>query len=71
MGLKSLLSGEVRTPPAVEVAPLPDVPTTLLDLIVREPLDQSHFSYLRQVVPTDNADVVADGALKPTSVYMF
>lgn len=71
MGLKSLLSGEVRTPPAVEIAPLPDVPTTLLDLIAREPLDQSHFSYLRQVTRTENADVVADGVLKPTSVYTF
>lgn len=71
LGTKALLTGEVTTPPAVEVADLPDVPTTLLDLIARSPLDSSHFAFLRQTLKTNNAAAVADNALKPTSVYTF
>lgn len=71
LGTKALLTGEVTTPPAVEIADLPDVPTTLLDLIARDPLDSSHFAFLRQTVKTQNAAAVADNALKPTSLYTF
>ncbi|WP_193669326.1 phage major capsid protein [Nocardioides salarius] len=71
MGVKALLTGEITTPPAVTVSPLPAVPTRLLDLVPREGLDQHTFEYLRQVVATNNADVVADNATKPTSVYTF
>lgn len=71
VGVKALLSGEISTPPAVTVAPLPDIPTRLLDLVPREALGEQTFSYLRQTVRTNNADVVADNALKPTSTYTF
>lgn len=71
MGVKALLTGEVTTPAAVEVAPLPSVPTRLLDLVPREVLGEHTFSYLRQVVKEHAAGVVADGATKPTSTYTF
>jgi HK97 family phage major capsid protein len=71
MGVKALLTGEITTPPAVGVVPLPTLPTRLLDLVPRAGLDENTFEYLRQTVATNNADVVADNALKPTSVYTF
>ena len=71
LGVKALLTGQIDTPPAVEVVALPDVPTTLLDLIPRASLNEQTFSYLRQTVKDENADVVADNATKPTSVYTF
>ncbi len=71
LGVKALLTGQIETPPAVEVVALPDVPMMLLDLIPREGLTESTFAYLRQTVKTSNADVVADNATKPTSVYTF
>lgn len=71
LGVKALLTGEVSTPPAVEVAALPNVPTRLLDLIPREQLAEHTFSYLRQVVKEHAAGVVADNAVKPTSTYTF
>lgn len=71
MGTKALLSGQVDTPPAVEVVELPSVPTRLLDLVAREELNEHTFQYLRQVTRTNNAAVVADGALKPTSTSTF
>lgn len=70
-GVKALLTGQVTTPPAVEVTSIPDAPTRLLDLIPREQLAEHTFSYLRQVTKTNNAAVVADNALKPTSVYTW
>lgn len=70
-GVKALLSGEVSTPPQVEVAELPDVPTRLLDLIPRQELNEATFAYLRQTGRINNAAVVADGALKPTSTFAF
>ncbi len=70
-GMKNLLSGQIATPPAVEVAALPARPTRLLDLIPREVLESNNFSFLRQTVATNNAAVVADGALKPTSIFTF
>lgn len=71
VGVKALLQGEVTVPPAVEVSVLPDVPRTLLDLVARVPLASNNYAYLSQVVQTENAAVVADNALKPTSVYTF
>lgn len=71
IGVKALLNGEITTPPAVEVVPLPDVPRTLLDLVARVPLNSNNYSYLTQTAQTENASVVADNALKPTSVYTF
>lgn len=71
VGVKALLSGEVTTPPTVDVVPLPDIPARLLDLIPREALDQHSFSYLRQTVRNSAAETVADGATKPTSTYTF
>jgi|GEM_PF-4019478 len=71
LGVKALLSGEVATPSAVEVAPLPNAPVRLLDLIPREVLNEHTFSYLRQVLADNKSAVVADNALKPTSVYTF
>lgn len=71
MGVKALFTGEVDTPPAVEVAPLPSMPVRLLDLIPKKGLTENTFEYLRQVVKTNNAAPVADGATKPTSVYTF
>ncbi|PFG40608.1 HK97 family phage major capsid protein [Georgenia soli] len=70
-GLKSVLQGQISTPPAVEVSALPTTPTRLLDLIAREELESATFDFLRQVARDENADVVADGDTKPTSVYTF
>lgn len=71
LGLKSLLSGTIDTPPAVEIEPLPDVPTALLDLIPRHSVGANTYSYLRQSARTNNAAVVADNAEKPQSTYTF
>ncbi|WP_375003718.1 phage major capsid protein [Aeromicrobium sp. CTD01-1L150] len=71
MGVKALLTGEISTPSAVEVSALPAVPARLLDLVPREGLDEHTFAYLRQTTRTNNADVVADNATKPTSVFTF
>lgn len=71
MAVKSLLSGAVSTPSAVEVAALPDVPTRLLDLVPRQELAEATFAYLRQTAKENAADVVADGETKPTSAYEF
>lgn len=70
-GLKTLLQGEISTPPAVDVVELPATPTRLLDLINREALEANTFEFLRQTVATNAADVVADGDPKPTSTYTF
>jgi HK97 family phage major capsid protein len=71
LGVKTLLSGEITTPPTVEVVDLPANPIRLLDLVARRGLDQSHYSYLREIVRDENVGVVADGAVKPTSIYTF
>lgn len=71
MGVKALLNGEVTVPPAVQIVPLPETPTRLLDLIQRERMDAHDYSYLRQVLRDDNAAVVPDNAEKPTSIYTF
>ncbi|MFK5691368.1 phage major capsid protein [Ornithinimicrobium sp. LYQ92] len=70
-GVKALLTGEVTTPSAVAVVTLPDNPVSVLDLVGRRELNEHTYSYLRQVLKTNNAGPVADGATKPTSVYSF
>ena len=42
---------------------------SLLDVIPVLPHAQTEFAYMRQTVRTNNAAVVAEGAVKPTSVY--
>lgn len=74
-GRKAVVSGqyEVTSPLQPGIDRLPDYPTRLLDLLVnRKPLASGNqFEYLRQNVRTHAAAPVADGALKPTSVYSF
>jgi HK97 family phage major capsid protein len=48
---------------------LGQVATSLLDLLPATAHDVPNFAYLRQTTRTNNAAVVADGAVKPTSVY--
>lgn len=71
LGVKALLTGTVNTPPAVDVVQLPERPSVLLDLIGRAPLTENTFSYLVQTLRDEKAAPVADGQLKPTSVYTF
>lgn len=68
-GVKALLTGQVQTPSVVEVSALPIKPRRLLDLIPRVGMDGNTYGFLRQTVATNNADVVPDNALKPTSIY--
>ena len=42
---------------------------SLLDVLPVIPHDTAEFAYMRQNVRTNNAAVVAEGAVKPTSVY--
>ena len=44
-------------------------PTSLLSVIPATTQPTGQFSYMRQSVRTNNAAVVAEGAVKPTSVY--
>lgn len=67
---RALTSGAVDVPTLVEpnITPLAR-PARLIDLLVnRKPLEGNAFEYFRQTVRTNNADVVADNTLKPTSV---
>ncbi len=45
------------------------IDTTFLDALPVEPTSTPSWRYLRQTVRTNNAAVVAEGAVKPTSVY--
>jgi HK97 family phage major capsid protein len=72
VGAKSLLvSGSV--PVTVPLNPDPvrsgERVQFLRQLITAEPAPGGRFAYLRQTVRTNNAAPVAEGALKPTSVY--
>lgn len=73
LGIKALLSGTVDVPSPIttDVVRTAQVPTSFLDLITnRRPIDGTNtFNYLKQTVRTNNAAPVADGAVKPTSVY--
>ncbi len=76
-GRKSIVSGAVSVGNVIdpEVHRIGVVPTSILDLIPLRPfagngtLASNSFRYLRQTVRTNNAAPVADGALKPTSVF--
>lgn len=70
-GTKALLTGTINTPPVVEVAALPDLPTRIVDLIPKETLDSNTFQWLMQTVKDSQAGVVADGGTKPTSAFTF
>jgi HK97 family phage major capsid protein len=77
-GIKALIGTTVDTP-AVITNPvlLPEVPTSVLDLIPTSPFQQNGtdttntFTYARQTTRTNNAAAVADGGQKPTSIYTF
>ena len=74
MGLKSLFNGAlaVDDPIITEYSVIPEVPTTLLDLIpVVGASEGSRVNFLRMVTKDDNAAPVAMGDTKPTSVYTF
>lgn len=68
---RAVVSGSIDLPSLV----LPEVvskprPSRLIDLLVtRQAIPGNAFEYFRQTVRTNNADVVADGDLKPTSVF--
>lgn len=63
-GFKSLFTGAVDVPAQINATvTLPDVPTTLLDLIPRVPLRGGNtFEYLRQTVKDNNAGRAGPGA---------
>lgn len=72
LGQKALATGnsvfvdvELTTTPI----PIGRPATSLLDLLPVVQHDQPAFSYIRQSARTNNAAVVAEGAVKPTSVY--
>lgn len=75
-GQKALVSGTVGVANVIdpEVVRIGTVPTAILDLMEKIPdtspgMGGNTFSYLRETVRTNNAAPVADGALKPTSVF--
>ncbi|MBT2535883.1 phage major capsid protein [Arthrobacter sp. ISL-69] len=75
-GQKALVTGTIGVPSPLEtdVVALSTTPRSLLELIPVKPMGGgfgvgNSFSFLRQTVRTNNAAPVADGALKPTSVF--
>lgn len=71
-GEKAIVSGsiDVGAPIDSSINVLPDVATTILDLIPRKGISGTNeFSFLRQTVRDNNAAPVADGATKPTSTF--
>lgn len=75
-GQKALVSGSIGVPVPLEtdVVALSSTPRSLLELIPVRMLTGgfgtgNSFSFLRQTVRTNNAAPVADGALKPSSVF--
>ncbi|WP_146031804.1 phage major capsid protein [Arthrobacter sp. AFG7.2] len=75
-GQKSLITGSIGVPAPIEtdIVTMSEAPRSLLELIPAKGLNGGYgtgnsFSFLRQTVRTNNAAPVADGALKPTSVY--
>ncbi|MFJ3487981.1 phage major capsid protein [Leifsonia aquatica] len=79
IGFKALIGTTVDVPAVVSpLVELPQLPTTVLDLIPRVPLgagDQlsgaNTFTYTRQTATTNNAAAVADGGQKPQSDFTF
>ncbi|WP_169077556.1 phage major capsid protein [Microcella alkalica] len=71
-GVKALVAaGSSTSPVALESKPIPmgGGNIGLLSLVPTIIRDTPQYSYLRQSVRTNNADVVAAGATKPTSVF--
>lgn len=75
-GQKALVSGSIGVPSPIEtgIVTMSEPPRSLLDLIPTKGLGGGFdagntFTFLRQTVRTNNAAPVADGELKPTSVY--
>lgn len=74
-GQKALISGAYDVGSVIQpgIDQLPSYPRRVLDLLVgrRAVTEGNTFSYLRQTVRTNNAAPVADGAVKPTSIFTF
>lgn len=72
-GGKALISGSLDVPSPVdpEIVRMAEYPTRVLDLLVdrRSLADTNTFNFPRQTVRTSNAAPVADGAVKPVSVF--
>lgn len=85
IGVKAILQGEVDVPPVFvgttaegDIANLPAAPNSILSLIAADVGDGlptvgegNTYSYLRQVTRDEDVQVVADGATKPTSSYVW
>ncbi|MFJ7154642.1 phage major capsid protein [Streptomyces sp. NPDC101118] len=70
-GYKGILAGG-SVPLTIPLDPEPvrtGVPALVLRQLIPTVTGPSRFSYMRQTTRTNNADVVARGALKPTSVF--
>ena len=71
-GVKAISTGGIDTPALIGPVVEKVTPTRILDLITdRVEISGNEFEYIRQSVRTNNAAPVADGAVKPTSVYTF
>lgn len=75
-GQKALVSGSIGVPSPIEtdIVSMSEAPRRLLDLIPTKGIGGSFeagntFTFLKQTVRTNNAAPVADGAVKPTSLY--
>jgi HK97 family phage major capsid protein len=71
-GVKAVVAGgSTVTPVALDTKPVPlgQAGLGLLGLIPVRQRDSEKYSYVSQVVRTNNAAVVAPGATKPTSIY--
>ena len=68
---RALVSGSLEVPSIITPAATPKArPARLIDLLVnRVVLESNWYTYYRQSARTNNANVVADGATKPTSVF--
>lgn len=72
-GVKAITTGGIDIPQVLSGVTTSPVLQAgrVLDLLATTPLTGNEFEYLRQTARTNNADVVADNATKPTSVYTF
>lgn len=69
--VRALMTGEINLPQLVESQVVPMArPARLLDMLVnRTSIESNSFEYFRQSLRENNADVVADNEVKPTSPY--
>lgn len=73
-GVKALIGTpvDVEDPLRIRgVSEIPSEPTNVLQLMPVVGTTDPRVTFLRQVTKTVNADVVADNALKPTSIFTF